>query len=534
MKLWNGDVGGTTALTIAAIIVWVLVVLAVAGSPRLRRKFGTQAAPRLMPEPFHLGGLQKPDAAVSPDNPENIRVISIYATAWRYRSDDRQDYTDASRRLEDRLPLGEALEEFHHLFKDQLPGLLDYRLLKGEALGLPPIDADAPGESDALPPRIVEVRTWLFRLASDQVVLALDIEAANPRLNVDATPTIHLLERSAFARFTIADLPIGEYTAQVAAACGCTLLNDDGSQKPELYRTQLAPERHQVVFAPPARGRFGVFGRSRMPDWALRPILYRKNPPFRPEFIRIKRPEGLNEGSLRQGVVTPYTSLLIGHHQSIENSVFLTAVQAVGTSARFRQIWHRAHELIRIFRENMQREENGIQNRDEMEGLADELGNLELELSFAVETASDLGLLIPTLRSASFHRDLHSVIELQERAERVSRLFTQLDASIRSELTAIGIREAGLTDQHRAKWNLAINLVGFIVVPIGFVLSVFGINTKEITATSDSMWDFGKFWPVYAIAVLLAFTPLIVRGLMRLFEGLVEHRTASPVARPAR
>ena len=39
-----------------------------------------------------------------------------------------------------------------------------------------------------------------------------------------------------------------------------------------------------------------------------------------------------------------------------------------------------------------------------MEFLADELGNLELDLSFSVEASADLGLLIPLLRIESFTR----------------------------------------------------------------------------------------------------------------------------------
>src|SRR5262249_25577527 len=139
--------------------------------------------------------------------------------------------------------------------------------------------------------------------------------------------------------------------------------------------------------------------------------------------------------------VTPYVSLLSDHPDYLENSVFLTVVQAIGTAARFRQIWHRAYGEVRGFRREGQAESSGMQQRDGLERLADELGNLELDLSFMVETSGDLGLLIPSLRIGSFYRELYGALELRQRAATVSRMFTRLEASIRSELTAIEIRD---------------------------------------------------------------------------------------------
>jgi hypothetical protein len=169
----------------------------------------------------------------------------------------------------------------------------------------------------------------------------------------------------------------------------------------------------------------------------IKVILYRVEPPNRPEFMEYRKPSGLNEIDRTLCAVTPYVSLLYGQQSYVENSVFLTVVQAVGTAARFRQIWHKAHGQVREFRRSGQEEEPGTQRRGGLEFLADDLGNLELDLSFSVDASADLGLLIPALRIESFHKELYAAMELRERAETVSRMFIRLDASIRSELTAI-------------------------------------------------------------------------------------------------
>jgi hypothetical protein len=79
--------------------------------------------------------------------------------------------------------------------------------------------------------------------------------------------------------------------------------------------------------------------------------------------MEYRKPSGLNEVDRTLCAVTPNVSLLYGQRDYVENSVFLTAVQTVGTAARFRQIWHKAHGQVRKFRKNGQAEEVGTQRR---------------------------------------------------------------------------------------------------------------------------------------------------------------------------
>jgi hypothetical protein len=136
---------------------------------------------------------------------------------------------------------------------------------------------------------------------------------------------------------------------------------------------------------------------------------------------------------------------------------------------------------------------------------------MELELSFSVETSSDLGLLMPTLRSVTFHKELYKAMELQERAERVSRMFSRLDSSIRSELTAIDIRDARTAGRRRRSWTFASNLLATIVVPVGVLLAFFGMGTSDVS--SDFSFDSVEHYPIaYGIAGVIALLPLIAWG----------------------
>jgi hypothetical protein len=425
-----------------------------------------------------------------------IRVISIYATRWRYRG-----HSDSS----EHLKLG-RLEEFYGLFRDQLPQIICRAPHAATALTLTPPGGDgaqpaaSPGPlaAQGAEVKITQAESWLFVLPSDQVVAVLDFHFASRPLNIDPAPTIRVLERCAYAQLLVDGSDLETHIAALARQAGADPI--DAS-------TLLPPERHQVVFAPYVKG-------GSVPDTAaVKRIIYRVEPPNRPEFMQIRLPSGLNEAQHTLGAVTPYVSLLYGHQDYIENSVFLTAVQAVGTTARFRQIWHKAHGQVRDFRYEMQNADVGKQRRADMEFLVDELGNLELDLSFSVETSADLGLLIPALRLESFHKELYAAMELRERAETVSRMFSRLDASIRSELTAIEIREHQGEEVKRLRRDAAVSVLSFIGFPLGFLFTFFGINATQVN-NSWSIFNIHHYLAVYLTAGALALTPLVTFALL--------------------
>jgi hypothetical protein len=456
-----------------------------------------------MPEPRSVATTRRLD---------DIRVISIFATRWRYRDQVRsresvangdgsaEPVTDQEKdvlALKRLLPLG-RLEEFHDLFADKLPRVLHHGTHGADGVVLlEPAKPEAEREEREPKPAddgvdMYNVTSWLFVLPSDQVVAAIDLEFRTDSLDDDPAPTVALLEHGAYAQLLVNGQPLEQHIADLAGAVGAKLIED---------HSRLPPERHQIVIVSHQESR-------ELPaDEVVQRILYRVDPPFRPEFMKVRSPDGLNRAKHTLGAVTPYTSLLYGHPDYIENSVFLTTVQAVGTAARFRQIWHRAHGQVRQFRYERQEEEVGKQRREDMERLVDELGNLELDLSFSVETSADLGLLIPSLRIESFHHDLYEAMELQERANRVSRMFTRLDSSIHSELTAIEIRDRNETERKSRYREWVISLLTLVGVPLAFFFGFLGINASQV----ESDWSMFSihYAMVYAVAFLLMVIPAV-------------------------
>jgi hypothetical protein len=298
----------------------------------------------------------------------------------------------------------------------------------------------------------------------------------------------------------------------------------------EENRTPFPPERHQIVFAKHVavtdNGRKVSYAADQEdmddPEDVIKQILYRVQAPDRPEFSRYERIKELSDGD-RLCAVTPYASLLSNHEDYLDNSIFLTVVQAVGTAARFRQIWHQANREVRNFRRKGQARSVGTQSRRRLQNLADEFGNLQLDLGFSVETSADLGLLLPSLRVTSFHHKLYEAMELRERSETVSRMFNRLDASIQSELTAIDIRSKREEEQRRLRWTVSLGALSFVAIPISVLGAYFGSNGTQVS-NSDSIFDLHHYERVYVWTVVLTVLPLVTWLLLLLRDYLRERK----------
>ncbi|HVB44478.1 MAG TPA: hypothetical protein VNF47_17510 [Streptosporangiaceae bacterium] len=201
----------------------------------------------------------------------------------------------------------------------------------------------------------------------------------------DLTDVVDLLEDCYFGYVLIEGRQIEEHARTRAAQLGA-----DGSTEPGLL-----PERHQIVF-----------------DQALAPddyedlsqrLVYRANLPYRKDYSAIRYPAELNRRPGRLAAVGPYVSVVCGHSDFVENAIFTSAVQGVAASAQLRAIRHAAYEDVRLFRSLEAAQGSTRDRRRTLGRIADQLGDLELELSYSVEASADFGLLVPSLRVESFH-----------------------------------------------------------------------------------------------------------------------------------
>lgn len=384
-----------------------------------------------------------------PSTRDFIRITNVYGTTWTTAGDPGR-----SGELTAHLRFG-RLAPYYNGAQAQLPQVIARQTLN---------PADLTFHRWLAEGRLVGARLWIVTSPSGQAVVALS-------LDVDAAPldAIDLLEDCYYLDITAADVALRDTAAELAARYGVACDHLD-----------VAPERHQLVYARP------------LPDneaeEIVHKLIYRSDLPYRREFSAITFPAELNRRPGTTVAVGPYVSVLAGQQDYVENCAFISATQAVASSVRVRQIRQEAYQDVRLFRQAETTQRSLLARRRTLEAVADQLGELELELSYSVEAAADLGILVPSLRVVSYHQALFNCIGLLETADTVGRMLQRLDRSVRAELTAVESIERRTDEDRRLRWTIAVGFLSTIALPITLVLTFFGINAREVDS-QRSMFD---------------------------------------------
>ena len=233
----------------------------------------------------------------------------------------------------------------------------------------------------------------------------------------------------------------------------------------------------------------------------LQRLIYRADIPSQPGSDAIRIPAELNRRPTSIAAVGSYVSVVAGHQEYVENTTFLSAAQVVGSAAQLREIRERAYECVRDFRQNRDEAFPVRQRRLTFERIADLLGELELDLSFAVEATADLGMLIPSLRVENYHRDLFESMNLAHRVETTSHMLARLRNAIAAELASVSSIEDRADDARRTRTVGAVTFIATIAGTLALLFGFFGINAAQVN-DRVSMFDH-RYLPIYLIIVLI-------------------------------
>lgn len=412
--------------------------------------------------------LTHPSSAAGADPPvkrTTVRITNVYATSWRV------DPSVARGELGDHLRLW-RLERNYRLAADQLPRVLAREDLDPQTIRVKRWQQHISTLSGA--------RVWLFVLPSGRVVAVFSVDVASELADV-----VDLLEDCYFCDVHVEDALIGDVMRRLMASL-------DGEAT---YDEDLLPERHQVIF--------GEHPSIDDCEEIVQHLVYRANLPYKKEYSVINYPFELNRRPGWLAAVGPYVSVVCGQADFIENTIFLSAVQGVAAAAELREIRHAAYQDVRLFRPPDRDGMSTQKRRKELERTADNLKNLEIELSYSVEAPADLGLLVPSLRVESFHNALFESMDLSAKAATVSRMLQRLERAINAELTSIESAERRADEERRLRWGVAVGFLSAIAVPCGIILAYFGINANQVNP-NRSIFD-EHYLPVY-ITVLIVMT----------------------------
>jgi hypothetical protein len=414
----------------------------------------------------------------------------MYATPWH------ADISSASRDLPGYLRLW-RFEQYYRLSADQLPAVLHRETLDTSTLQFSRWQHDG---------QLTGARIWLFRLPSGQITAALSLD-----VHVALIDTIDLLEDCYFTEIQAGGEPIERYVHRLAVQLGvATTAGQD-----------FLPERHQIVFdESPAPEEGG--------EDLIQRLVYRADLPYREEHSAIRYPAELNRRPGWLAAVGPYVSVICGHPDFIENSIFISAVQAVAAAAQLRAIRQAAYADVRLFRDFEAADGTTAARRRTLERIADQLGDLELELSYSVEATADLGLLVHSLRAESFHNALYDSMSLATKAVTVGRMLQRLSAAIHAELTAIQSIERRTDDNRRVRYAVAVGFVSAAAIPATLIFAFLAIQAPQVNK------DWSMFSGHYLGLYIAVVSVTVISALLWLGLYVQQRRVARQHSLPAR
>jgi hypothetical protein len=413
-----------------------------------------------------------------------VRVCDVTSTVWRA----------TSRTLPvDPGDLAAQFVNFYKPFETQLPTVLAQRVFAQGQVAAGPGSAAHGGEDlDLNDVRRAEVVLFGLPVPVGQIVATVLLEFDTAEVTYSPDSRICNVPGACVDdRLLLDGRPVVDIVSDLALQAQADNLEDGA----------VDPERHTLVLV--------QNDSAPIPDEpVIASLLYGRHVALRPEFHSLRRPASLNRAEGEYAAVSRHASFLYGQPAEVENSVLLTTVQAVGTSTRFRQIWYDAQQNVLAF-QSRELPSTAIQIPDDLEMLADMLGNLEFDLAVNVEAASEVGLGSSTSQIEDFHRDLYEIMRVPERSRTAGQMFARLRSGLEAELMAIDSRDRANAALSIETIASLLSVVGF---PIFFVLAYFGVNAREIDQHA-SMFSV-RYWPVYACAALLSVCAilLILRG----------------------
>ena len=405
---------------------------------------------------------------------ETLRITNLYGTAW-----EPVEHLGGTGTLTQYLRFG-RLAGYYDRECDQLPAVA-----AREDLDVTTVRFSRWGSAGEL----IAARLWILIMASGQAVVGFTVDIDAPVLDA-----IDLLEDCYYLDVTVGGIPLEDFACHLA----------DRLSVPNAEHHGLAAERHQILFARDLA--------ADDPADVIQKLIYRSNLPYREEFSAITYPAELNRRPGARVAVGPYVSVMCGQQDYVENGAFVSAAQAVASAVRLREIRDLAYEDVRLFRDAQAAAGSLHTRRHMLERMSNQLGNLELELSFSVESSADLAILVPSLRVAAYHDALYECMGMLDKATTVGRMLQRLERSINAELTAIESVERRADEDRRTRWTVAVGFLSTVALPITLVLTFFGINAREVDG--DLSMFSHRYWLMYtAFIVLMALGLTLSIGL---------------------
>jgi hypothetical protein len=355
--------------------------------------------------------------------------------------------------------------------------------------------------------RITRARTTVFVLPYGGRVLALDLTfdantlescvqimrdvAFRRRRNLVSGQSMNFIVDTAVDEYRLRPAPflIGRYY-EIFCACDRSFLSPSGlsDQRRRLLRSFSSSSPYELSDDIDMR--------------VVNAIVNHDLAPHRRGYSRVRFPQAANQTRDVVAALTSSTAVFAGHEPDIMNGFILAAVQCVASADRARLVRNDAYSAL--LRSGILRDQTALGKKPErkpLSDLADNLGRLELELSFSVEAYLDVGLVLPDERLSAFQRDLGAAMAIPEAAMACANMLSRLGAAVDASRVQVEKREREDEEARLTKLTWTTSLVAAVAVPLTLVFSLLGANIKELSPQPS--WHDGSLIPAYVLILFI-------------------------------
>jgi hypothetical protein len=255
---------------------------------------------------------------------------------------------------------------------------------------------------------------------------------------------------------------------------------------------------HQCVFPDASmqeqlHSRLEMSGSNRI----ISQILYRGTlPADSGSVLGICLPPGLNNPGSTYAAHGRGVSVFGGWAIYLENAFMLTAISTVSALGALRLARHEAFETMALTQDATLASDRN--SRSLVSQLADRFNEMQLDLSFGVETHID-SILIPEMMVESFQRSLSEAVGIRDSLDNTSRMLQRVGTVISVRLSKLEAADRERIERRERLIAVLVAVASLLALPPALLLAFFGINARQVS-TGESIFDFHAYWGAYVIA----------------------------------
>lgn len=199
-----------------------------------------------------------------------------------------------------------------------------------------------------------------------------------------------------------------------------------------------------------------------------------------------------------------------GHSPQAVAAALMVVADLLFAAAEVRRIRSRLSYEIEKLRDRLASDHNE-QTDAELRQMITELRRCRLTLAADVIPAVT-GVDTPDRVLDSIRETFARSLRIDALIDGVQTLLSTLTQVVETSVAEQELARSARFEARQRQWQFWVSMMSGIIVPFALLLSFFGTGTQGDVAPVTSMWDFGHYWPEWAVALTSVVLVLAVSG----------------------